>query len=57
MEWVAISCSGDLPNLGIESTSPASPALTGGFFTNKATWEAPQKSPLIKLLSDSAFTM
>ena len=27
---------GDLPNPGME---PASPALTGGFFTTGATWE------------------
>ena len=26
---------GDLPDLGTESVSPASPALTGGFFTTK----------------------
>ena len=32
MEWVAISFSRDLPNLGIE---PASPALAGGFFTTE----------------------
>ena len=31
-EWVAISSSGDLPNLG---TEPASPALAGGFFTTE----------------------
>ena len=32
---------GDLPNPGIEPTSPSSPALAGGFFTTRATWEAP----------------
>ena len=40
---------GDLPNPGIELTSPASPALAspaspaleGWFFTTSATWEAP----------------
>ena len=32
--------SGDLPNQGIEPTSPGSPALTGRFFTTSATWEA-----------------
>ena len=31
---------GDLPNTGIESLSLKSPALAGGFFTTKATWEA-----------------
>ena len=32
---------GDLPNPGIEPTSLRSPALTGGFFTASAAWEAP----------------
>ena len=32
---------GDLPNLGIEPVSLASPALAGGFFTTSTTWEAP----------------
>ena len=32
---------GDLPNLGTEPTSPASPGKAGGFFTTCATWEAP----------------
>ena len=27
--------SGDLPDLGIEPTSPVSPALAGGFFTTE----------------------
>jgi len=31
----------DLPNSGIEPTPLASPALAGGFFTTRATWEAP----------------
>ena len=31
---------GDLPSSGIEPTSLTSPALTGGFFTTSATWEA-----------------
>ena len=31
---------GDLPDLGIKPVSLASPALTGGFFTTTATWEA-----------------
>ena len=30
---------GDLPDPGIEPTSPASPALAGGFFTTEP-WEA-----------------
>ena len=32
LEWVAISCSRDLPDPGIEA---ASPALSGRFFTNE----------------------
>jgi len=32
---------GDLPDPGIEPTSLTSPALAGGFFTTRATWEAP----------------
>ena len=31
---------GDLPDLGIEPVSLASPALAGGFFTTSTTWEA-----------------
>ena len=32
---------GDLPDLGLERASLASPALAGGFFTTSTTWEAP----------------
>ena len=32
---------GDLPNPGMETESPVSPALAGGFFYDQATWEAP----------------
>ena len=35
---------GDLPDLEIEPTSPAFPALAGGFFYLWATWEAPKYS-------------
>ena len=46
LEWVAISSSRDLPDPGIELTSPASPALAGGFFTT-----APSKlRPLWEIL-------
>ena len=40
--WSGLLCSlsGGLPNLGINPTSLTSPALSGGFFTNNATWEA-----------------
>ena len=31
---------GDLPDPGIELVSLASPALAGGFFTTRGTWEA-----------------
>ena len=31
---------GDLPDPGLEPTSPVSPALAGGFFTTSSTWEA-----------------
>ena len=34
---------GDLPDPGIEPTSPVSPALADRFFTTSATWEAPEK--------------
>ena len=33
LEWVAISCSGDLPNPGIEPMSLASPTLQANSFT------------------------
>ena len=39
-EWVAVPFYRDLPDLGIEPSSPMSPALAGGFFTPGATWEA-----------------
>ena len=42
LEWVAMSFSGDLPDRGIEPKSLMSPALTVGFFTTSATWEALQ---------------
>ena len=32
---------GDLPDPGTEPVSLMSPALTSGFFTTNATWEAP----------------
>ena len=33
---------GDLPDLGMEPEYPASPVLSGRFFTASATWEAPR---------------
>ena len=41
--WVAIPFSRDLPNPGIEPTSPSSATLAGGFFTSGATWETHEK--------------
>ena len=37
LEWVAIYPLGDLPDPGIYTAFPASPALAGGFFTTDAT--------------------
>ena len=39
LEWVAISYSRVLPDPGIESPFPASPALAGRFFTTGTIWE------------------
>ena len=40
--WSGLLCPppGDLPNPGTEPTSLRSPALAGGFFTIRATWNA-----------------
>ena len=38
--WVAMPSSRDLPNPGIEPKSLTTPALAGGFFIIRATWEA-----------------
>ena len=40
--WSGLPCPPpeDLPDPGTEPTSFMSPALTGGFFTTNATWEA-----------------
>ena len=39
LEWVPCPLSGDLPNPGIKPQSLMSPALAGGFFTTRTTWE------------------
>ena len=40
LEWVAMPSSrGNLPDPGIEPAFLTSPALAGGFFTTRATWE------------------
>ena len=40
--WSGLPClpPGDLPDSGVEPTSPTSLALAGGFFTTNSTWEA-----------------
>jgi len=35
---------GNLPDPGIKPIALMPPALAGGFFTTKATWEAPSKT-------------
>ena len=42
--WHVLPCppSRDLPKPGIEPESLMSPALAGGFFTARATWEVPR---------------
>ena len=46
--WSGLPCSSatGLPDLGIEPLSLMSPALAGGFFTTRATWEALLFSPV-----------
>ena len=43
--WSRLPCPppGDLPDPGIEPTSPVSPALAGGFFTTSTSQEAPKQ--------------
>ena len=45
---------GDLPDPGIRSASPTSPALAGGFFTTSTSWEALGTKCLIILWSKTA---
>ena len=46
LEWFAYLPPGNLPDPGNESVALVSPALPGGFFTTRATWEAlPMYSP------------
>ena len=45
LEWVAVPPSpGDLPDPGVKPTSPAFPALAGGFFISGVSWEVPMSS-------------
>ena len=39
LQWATMPSSRDVSNPGIEPSSFASPALAGGFFTTRATWE------------------
>ena len=50
--WSGLPCPppGNLPNPGIESTSPVSPASAAGFFTTSATWEAQISQSLMDLI-------
>ena len=48
---------GDLPDPGIETVSLASPALTGGFFTTRATWEALCVCVCVCVHTPSAFAL
>ena len=45
LEWVALSFIRDIPDLGVESMSPVSPALIDGFFTT----EPPRKSHTLSI--------
>ena len=38
--WLSLPTPGNLPSPGIKPASLVSPALAGGFFTTRATWEA-----------------
>ena len=50
-EWVATPPPGHLPNPGIESASPASPALAGGFFTTEPPGKPQRKGQLFSNIS------
>ena len=51
LEWAPCPPPGDLPDPGIE---PASPALAGGFFITRATWEA--QNTLVRILESSIYS-
>ena len=54
--WCQLPCPlpRDLPDPGIEPTSLTTPALAGGFFAMKATWEA--QNTRVKLLQSTLQT-
>ena len=56
LEWVAIPSPGDPPNLGIEPTSPVSPALTDGFFVTEPPGK-PKKAYIYCIHYYSHFTI
>ena len=47
---------GDLPNPGIKPACLASPALAGGFFTTRATWEASYPLSSLTIIFNWAIT-
>ena len=55
--WSGLPClpPGDLPNPGIEPSTPTSPALAGGFFTTSAIWEAPISSSRFQIIGQNPY--
>ena len=51
--WSGMPClpPGDHPDPGVESVSLVSPTLAGRVFTTSSTWEAPETTLLLLLLS------
>ena len=47
LEWVAISPPRDLPDPGIEPTTPVSPAVAGRFFTAESPVKPTMESHLV----------
>ena len=56
--WSGLPCPppGNLPHSGILRTSLTSPALAGGFFTTRATWEAPAQVKTCEVEQDLKFS-
>ena len=48
-DWNGLPCppSGDLPDPGIRTVSLLSPALAGGFFTTRASWETQRRQRVL----------